>query len=219
MPPLDAHPLDDADLLKLMSPSLARLGTLKTYRAGRSLIQEGHADDCLFIILKGRVRAFSEHASNERQITYGSYGPGEYVGEMSLDGGVRAASVEATQTSVCAMVTRHTLQQHLLAEPEFAFELLAKVIRRARAATLGLREHALNDAYGRLKFLLDSLANPALADGSRPLREDLTQHELANRIGCTRERVTRLLKDLQQGGYLRRDGRQIVLLRTLPPRY
>ena len=82
-----------------------------------------------------------------------AYGPGEYVGEMGLDGGVRSASVVALETTVCSMVTRRTLEQHLREQPEFAFELIAKVIRRARAATMSAKSMALNDVYGRLKQL------------------------------------------------------------------
>ena len=48
--------------------------------------------------------------ANEREITHGTYGPGEYLGEMSLDGGPRAASVMAVETSVCVAIVRPTLE-------------------------------------------------------------------------------------------------------------
>ncbi|WP_163071511.1 Crp/Fnr family transcriptional regulator, partial [Acinetobacter baumannii] len=86
-----------------------------------------------------------------REITYGVYGPGEYVGEMSLDGGPRSASVITEEACRLVMVTRASLLTHISEHPEFAFELLTKVIRRARAATLSTKQLALNDVYGRLK--------------------------------------------------------------------
>ena len=115
---------------------LAARGVRYTYRKGRLLIAEGEPGDAIYIILSGRLRAFSVDAAKDREITYGTYGPGEYVGEMSLDGGPRSASVEAEQRSECALVSRATLLDFIAEQPAFAFELLGKVIGRARAATV-----------------------------------------------------------------------------------
>jgi CRP/FNR family cyclic AMP-dependent transcriptional regulator len=204
-----------------MSDALAELaarGEVRRYRKGTLLIQEGDVGDTIFIILSGRMRVFSA-GDNDREVTYGEYGPGEYVGEMSLDGGPRSASVAALEPTVCSMVTRRTLEAHLAEHPSFAFELLAKVIRRARMATISAKGMALNDVYGRLKALLEGLAEPQ-PDGTRRIGEKLTHLELANRVGCSREMVTRQLNDLQQGGYLTaRRGGELVLLKNLPPRW
>lgn len=180
--------------------ALAARGEVRRYRRGTLLIQEGDVGETLFIILSGRLRAFSV-GEKDREITYGVYGPGEYIGEMSLDGGPRSASVITVEASTCVVVTRRTLEAYVAERPEFAFELLAKVIRRARAATLSARQMALNDVYGRLKQLLESLA-VLLPDGRRVLRERLTHQEMANRLGCSREMVSRLVKDLQRGGFV-----------------
>lgn len=185
-----------------MSPSLRRLaerGIERRYRRGTQFITEGDHGDTLFIVLEGRLKAFSEDAAG-REVRYAEYGPGEYVGEMSLDGGPRAASVATLAPTRLAMVTRATLQAHLADEPAFALELLAKVIRRARAATVGLREVALNDVYGRLKRRIDGCALPA--DGGRRVTAPPSHAALAAQIGCTRSMVSRVLKDLERGGWL-----------------
>ena len=130
---------------------------MRRYRKGTLLIQEGDFGDTIFIILDGRLRVYSAD-DNDREITYGVYGPGEYLGEMSLDGGPRSASVITVASSVCAVVGRRTLERFIADRPEFAFELLSKVIRRARTATISARQLALNDVYGRLRLLLASLA-------------------------------------------------------------
>lgn len=192
-----------------MSPSLRRLaarGVVRRFRRGTQFITEGDHGDTLFIVLEGRLKAFSEDADG-REVRYAEYGPGDYVGEMSLDGGPRAASVATLTPCQVAMVTRPTLQAHLAAEPEFAFELLAKVIRRARAATVGLREIAFNDVYGRLKRRIDALAEPAAAapvagPAGRHIAEPPSHAALAASIGCTRSMVSRVLKDLERGGWL-----------------
>lgn len=197
--------------------ALARRGDVRHYRKGTLLIQEGDSGDTLFIILAGRLRVFGS-GDRGREITYGTYGAGEYLGEMSLDGGPRSASVIVLDTAICAVVTRHTLRQHIAEHPEFAFELLAKVIRRARVATLNAKQLALNDVYGRLVLLLNGLA-VLQPDGTRRIDERLTHQEMANRLGCSREMVSRLMKDLEGGGYVSAAAGVIVLMRPLPARW
>src|ERR1051325_5419858 len=115
--------------------ALVRRGIERRYPKGTLLIHEGDQGSSLFIILSGRLRAYGTNGAG-REFTYGVYGRGEYLGEMSLDGGPRSASVVTLEASVCVMVTRDTLLAHIAEHPDFALELLAKVIRRARAATL-----------------------------------------------------------------------------------
>jgi CRP/FNR family cyclic AMP-dependent transcriptional regulator len=197
--------------------ALAERGEARRYRKGTLLIQEGDQGDTLFIVLSGRMRAYSV-GDNEREITYGVYGPGDYLGEMSLDGGPRSASVITLEACNCAVVSRRTLERFIAERPEFAFELLAKVIRRARAATLNARQLALNDVYGRLKGLLASLAERQ-PDGSLRVAERLTHLEMSHRLGCSREMVSRLMKDLERGGYISVQDSRYVLAKALPQRW
>ncbi|WP_395701100.1 Crp/Fnr family transcriptional regulator [Aquabacterium sp.] len=196
---------------------LVSRGQIRRYRKGTLLIQEGDLGDTLFIILSGRLRAFSA-GERDREITYGVYGRGEYLGEMSLDGGPRSASVITMEASTCAVVTRRTLENFIAEHPQFAFELLAKVIRRARQATLGARQLALNDVYGRLKLLLDRLAVEA-PEGQRIVPERLTHKDIANRIGASREMVSRQLKDLENGQFIDLVDGLIRLRKPLPARW
>lgn len=211
------------ELLASLPPELQTLaarGHLRHYRRGSLLIQEGDRGDTLYLIGSGRLRAFSA-GDRDREITYGIYGPGDYVGEMSLDGGPRSASVETLEPSACWVITRSTLLAHIAAEPEFALVLMTKLIRRARAATLSARQMALEDVYGRLRGLLESLAGPPDAQGRRPLTERLTHQQMAHRLGCSREMVTRLWGSLLEGGYLLPQGEDstMCLARALPSRW
>jgi len=215
-PPRDT----EAVLFAALSESLrvlARRGETRSYRKNTLLIEEGDHGDTLYLILAGRLRSYAS-GDKGREITYGIYGPGEYLGEMSLDGGPRSANVITLEASSCVVITRTTLQQHITQHPEFAFELIAKVIRRARAATLSAKQMALNDVYGRLVLLLNSLA-VARPDGTRRIEERLTHQELANRLGCSREMVSRLTKDLEHGTYLGAEDGHWVLRRALPARW
>jgi CRP/FNR family transcriptional regulator, cyclic AMP receptor protein len=197
--------------------ALARRGELKRFKRGQRFIVEGELGDALYIVLEGRVRAFGENFAGQK-IIYNEYGPGEYVGEMSLDGGPRSAHVEAVQPTLCARVTRVSLQQHLAADPAFAFELLAKVIRRARAATVSLSNIALNGVYGRMKQLLEVEAVPQ-PDGSAVWEAAPSQTELAAHLGCTKSMVNKVLRDLRAGGLLRWEKGRVVLLRELPQKW
>ncbi|WP_300650187.1 Crp/Fnr family transcriptional regulator [Hydrogenophaga sp.] len=198
--------------------ALAALGVQRRYRRGTLLIQEGETGDTLYIVLQGRLRAFLSD-NNGRELTLGLYGPLEYVGEMSLDGGPRSANVEAAEPSTCAVVTRATLLAYIAEHPEFALELMARLIRRARLATESARSVALIDVYGRLVRLLNSLAQIPNERGERALKERLTHQQMAQHLACSREMVSRLLKDLETGGYIDVRERWIWLLKTLPARW
>ena len=209
--PLDAAPLSDS------LRALARRGVLRPLRKGVQIISEGDVGETLFIVLAGELRAYSVGADG-RELTYGCYGAGEYLGEMSLDGGLRSANVEATQSTLVVMVTRRSLELHLKDEPAFAFDLLAKVIRRARHASLGLKQIALNNVYGRLKDLLESLAVAQL-DGTRLIDPAPTHLEMSQRLGCSREMVSKVLKELEKGGYLVVNRQRVALLKKLAAKW
>jgi CRP/FNR family cyclic AMP-dependent transcriptional regulator len=211
----------DADQLvaALESPALRELagrGRMQQYRKDVVMLQEGDHGDTLYIVLAGRVKVFATGA-DDREIVFDIHGPGEYVGEMALDGGPRSASVMTLEPTTCSVVTRVTLKDHIAKHPEFAFELLAKVIRRARRATESARDLALLDVYGRVRRLFDSIA--VERDGTRLIPEKLTHQEIADRVGSSREMISRLLKDLTEGGYISVSEKLITLRKPLPPNW
>jgi CRP/FNR family transcriptional regulator, cyclic AMP receptor protein len=193
---------------------LASLGDTRLYRKNTILIHEADVGDTLFIVMSGRVKVFCTDAS-DKEITFGVFGVGEYFGEMALDGGPRSASVVTQEACVCALVTRTALLAYIAKRPEFALLLLSKVIHRLRMATSSARSLAFIDVYGRLTTCLLGLAKPQ-PDGTQRIEERITHQEIASRAGCSREMVSRILKDLENGGYLRMLDRRIVLVRKLP---
>jgi CRP/FNR family cyclic AMP-dependent transcriptional regulator len=214
MPAATRVPPPSIDMLPAPLRTLAARGEPRRYRKGTLLIQEGDQGDTLFIVLAGRVKAFSVDA-RDREIVYGIYGAGEYLGEMSLDGGPRSASVITLEATTCVAVTRQSLRAHIGANPEFAFELIERVIHRARLATRTARDLALLDVYGRVVHLLDDLA-VAQADGTRVVAERLTHQAIASRVGSSREMVSRIFKDLQAGGLVVAEGAGWRLPKALP---
>lgn len=189
-------------------------GRIQHYRQSVVIIQEGDFGDTLYIILSGRVKVFATDPEG-REIVIDVHGPGECVGEMALDGGPRSASVMTLEPTSCVVVTRATLREHIARKPDFAFALLTKLIRRVRRATSSVKSLALDDVYKRLVRLLDELA--VERDDGRLIDCRLTHKDIAERVGSSREMVSRLLRDLTKGGYIEVRGRQMEIKKALPP--
>jgi len=203
-----------------LAPSLRALalrGVFRTYRKNTVIINEGEVGDSLFVLLQGRVKVYSTDADG-REITYNIVEAGDYFAEMWLDGGPRSASVMTMEPSVCSVVSRNALRDHLAEEPEFALELVSQVIRRARAATETARNMALLDVYGRVIATLENHEGPASPDNPITITQ-ITHQQIASRVGASREMVSRLLKDLEKGGYIELGVKRITLRKKLPARW
>jgi CRP/FNR family cyclic AMP-dependent transcriptional regulator len=123
---------------KISPELLARLsdrGGQRTYAPGELLIREGEASTEMFILLAGELRAFTTDASG-RELVFNVMTPGEFFGELSLDGGLRSATVQATSGAICVVVQQSEVQAFLGEFPEFAQALVMSLIARVRAATL-----------------------------------------------------------------------------------
>ena len=193
---------------------LASRGTRRKYRKGTIVVQEGDSGDALFIVLAGRFKIYSVDPGG-KEITYNVLGPGEYFGEMALDGGSRSASAITLEAAECVMVTSDVLRAYSREDPDFAYSMLLTVIRRAREATAIARGLALGDVYTRLVAYLKKSAR-ATENEVRVVEPRLTHLELASRIGASREMVSRILKDLERGGYIEVVGKRLSILKTLP---
>jgi CRP/FNR family cyclic AMP-dependent transcriptional regulator len=180
------------------------------------LVMEGDDTDSLYVLLSGRVRAYVS-AADGRELEVNRMGRGEYFGEVTLDGGPRSASVAALEDCGCAVVPRAELNRLLQDVPEFGQHMIRKLAHRVRTLTGHMRDLALMDVYGRVARLLLDLAEDV--DGRLVIKEALTQKDIARRIGCSREMISRIFSDLSQGGYLLRDGRTLVISKRPPARW
>ena len=206
-------PIDYNALPEILRP-LAERSEIRRFRRGALVLDEGDRGDALYIILAGELRAFTGSDSG-RHITYGLYGPGDYLGEMGLDGGARMASVEALTDTTCAYVEKATLLSYISERPGFAFDIISKVIQRARVSTLAASQYALNDVYGRLKRWLDAVAM-AQVDGTRLVREPLADIDLPQRLGCSQEVAASILRDLEHAAIISLEDGHLRILRELP---
>ena len=193
--------------------AIAAGGVVRTFPRNTVLINEGDRGDTLYVILSGRVKVFSSNEAG-REFVIDFQGPGEYVGEMMLDGEPRSASVTTVEQTTCAVVSRAQFREFILAHPDFAMHLIERLIHRVRVTTGNLKSLALSDVYGRLARLLNALVQDV--DGRLVVPEKLTQQDIADRVGASRDMVGKLMKDLVAGGYLSVEERTISILRKLP---
>jgi CRP/FNR family cyclic AMP-dependent transcriptional regulator len=193
--------------------NIATSGVVRTFARNTVLINEGDVGDALYVILSGRVKVYSSNEAG-REFVIDFHGAGEYVGEMTLDGEARSASVMTVEPTTCAVVNRAQFRDFILAHPDFAMHLIDRLIHRLRVTTGNLKSLALSDVYGRLARLLNTLSQDV--DGKSIVPEKLTQQDIADRIGASRDMIGKLMKDLVAGGYLAVEDRTIAILKKLP---
>jgi CRP/FNR family transcriptional regulator, cyclic AMP receptor protein len=194
--------------------AIAAAGDIRSFPAKAIIINEGDHADSLYIILSGKVKVYSASESG-KEVIFNLHGPGDYIGEMSLDGEPRSASAITLAPTTCSVVSGSNLREFIARYPDFATHLIYKLIRRARVASENLKSLALLDVYGRIARLLLELAE---ADGDKMvIKQKLTHQDIADRVGSSREMVTRILKDLTAGGYVSMQEKIITLHKKPPP--
>jgi CRP/FNR family cyclic AMP-dependent transcriptional regulator len=207
---------DDADRLPpALLESLTSRGGNRFFPAHAVLINEGDDTSSIYIVLSGRVKVYST-SEQGRHIVLAEFGPGHYLGELALDGARRSVSVQTLEPTRCCVVPGAELRPFLDEHPEFAWHLTCKLVRMVRRLTEQVKSLALQDVYGRVARLLTESSEP---DGeARVVRHKLTQQDIADRVGSSREMVNRIMKELTTGGYVVVDDtHHIVIRRRLPP--
>ncbi len=196
---------------------LALCGDAKWYGRNELLIEEGAVSDALYILIAGQLKVFTQDDKG-RELVYNILHPGEFFGELFLDGGLRSASVKAVVNSQCIVVDHLAIRGFMKTYPEFAECLVYKLIARLRHATQLSKSLALHDVYERTVDLLNQVA---LNEGDiRVVPVTLTQQEIADRVGATREMINHILRDLIRGGFLARDEqKRLVFSKMLPKRW
>ncbi len=185
----------------------------RAYPRNTVVLSEGDATNSLYVVVSGRVKIFLADPAG-REIVLGEAGPGEYFGEMTLDGGPRSASVITEEPTRLSVIPQADFKHFIAANPEFAFHLVKKLIGRVRALTDNVKSLALMDVYGRVARVLLDMAHEE--NGLLVIADKPTQQQLAGRIGASREMVSRILKELVAGGYICIEPKRIVIAKSLP---
>jgi CRP/FNR family cyclic AMP-dependent transcriptional regulator len=141
-------------------------------------------------------------------------GPGEFFGEMGLiDDSPRSASVVAIEPCELLAITRRDFKKCLAENFDMAMAVMRGLVRRLREADRKIGSLALLDVYGRVARLLLDMSETV--DGQKMVTKRLPKQDIAKMIGASREMVSRVMKDLQMGGFIEMRGSTIVLRDTI----
>jgi CRP/FNR family transcriptional regulator, cyclic AMP receptor protein len=224
--PLSAAPVAGAAMIDVLAKvplfaglargELERLAAMtieRNYKRNVIVVNEGDRADALYFVLLGRIKVFAA-GEDGRDVVLSKQGAGTYFGDMMLDDGVRSASVMTLEPCRLATLSRDVFHDFLMHHPDTALALIKSLIRRIRLMNDRVRDLSMLDVSGRVAKLLLSLAREV--DGRLMVEERLTQEEIGEQVGASREMVSRVFKALKADNYIRTEGRRIVILRKSP---
>jgi CRP/FNR family cyclic AMP-dependent transcriptional regulator len=189
------------------------LGTIRL-RRGEVLFHEGDTGDKLYIVAEGKVK-LGRTSSDGRENLLAILGPGQMFGELSLfDPGPRSATVTAVTDVAFYSLSHDDLLRWLDGRPDVANGLLSQLAGRLRRANDVVSDLVFSDVPGRVAKALLDLADRfgRTAEDGIHVHHDLTQEELAQLVGASRETVNKALADFASRGWLRLEPRSVVLM-------
>ena len=196
--------------------ALSRVALRRTFPRDRVVIMAEEEGDTLFVISGGKVKV-SIVSEDGREVILSILGVGDFFGEMSLlDGHPRSANVTTMQETELLMVRRADFLRLVQNTPQIAVKLLSVLAGRLRKTDRMIEGLALSDVTGRITQTLLQLAE----EQGKPTPEGVlvkdrpTHQELANMSGTTRETVSRVLKRLEQQGYILHKGKDLLVVGT-----
>lgn len=184
------------------------------YPRGSAIFSEGELGDRLYVILSGKVK-LGRHSADGRENLLAVMGPSDMFGELSVfDPGPRTSSATAVTDVTLATMERNSMLQWIRLRPEIAEQLLRVLARRLRRTNNSLADLIFTDVPGRVAKALLQLARQFGSQEGNTTRvtHDLTQEELAQLVGASRETVNKALADFGQRGWLRLEGKSVIIL-------
>ena len=179
---------------------LRAMMTQTTLRRGETLFNEGDSGDRLYILLSGKVKL--GHASADgRENLLAVLGPGEIVGELTLfDPGPRSTTATAVAPTELLTLDHNQLMTFVESHPQLAKDMLRALAQRLRRTNTALADLVFSDGFG------------SPTDDGVHVPHDLTQEELAQLVGASRETVNKSLAEFVSRGWIRLEGRAVTLL-------
>lgn len=182
---------------------------------GAAVFSEGEQGDSVYIVVDGKVK-LSRRAPDGRENMIAVMGPSDMFGELSVfDPGPRTATATAVTAARLALLRQADLRSWMSTRPELAEQLLRVVARRLRRTNDALADLIFTDVPGRVAknlLLMAQRFGSRDADGVLRVTHDLTQEELAQLVGASRETVNKALADFAGRGWLRLEGKSVVIL-------
>ena len=181
---------------------------------GERLFAEGDKGDKLYIIISGKIK-LTKAAPDGRENLLSVHGPGEMFGELSLfDPVPRTASATAVTDTELAGLAHEDVRNWLSTRPEVSMHLLQALAQRLRRINEVKADLVFTDVPGRVaKALLDLAERFGVqnSDGIQ-VNHDLTQEELAQLVGASRETVNKALADFAARGWIQLAAKSVLVV-------
>jgi CRP/FNR family transcriptional regulator, cyclic AMP receptor protein len=203
-------------LFSMLTPtqaeSVADAVIKRRFKRGELIVEQGKKSNALFIILTGRARVLTTDTRG-REVILANLAPGDYIGEMSLiDNEPHSASVRAEVQTDVLMLGRVEFARCLPENTSMAYAVMKGLVQRLRHADRKIESLALMDVYGRVARALIE-ASESDADGQAVIRDKVSRQDLAKMVGASREMVSRVMKDLEERGYIETLDNNSVLIK------
>jgi CRP/FNR family cyclic AMP-dependent transcriptional regulator len=171
------------------------------FKRNEMIVEQGRKSNALFIVLSGRARVLTTD-SRGREVILATLGIGDYVGEMSLiDNEPHSATVTTEVPTDCLMLGRAEFEHCLSTNAAMSRAVMTGLVKRLRRADQKIESLALMDVYGRVAHVLLEQANPD-AEGKMVIKDKISRQDVAKMVGASREMVSRVMKDLEERGYI-----------------
>ena len=183
----------------------------RRFKRGEGIVEQGEKSNTLFIILTGRVRVVTSDKRG-REVILATLQPGDYIGEMSLiDNEAHSATVRAEVQTDMLSLGRAEFARCLPENSSMAYAIMKGLVQRLRQADRKIESLALMDVYGRVARALLEFAIPD-REGLLTIRDRISRQDIAKMVGASREMVSRVMKDLEDRGFIetREDGSMLV---------
>ena len=187
-----------------------------TFPRGTTIFDEGEPGDRLFIIIDGKVK-LARHAPDGRENLLTIMGPSDMFGELSIfDPGPRTYAAVCVTEVTAAVMDSQMLHDWISDHPEISEQLLRVLARRLRRTNNALADLIFTDVPGRVAKALLQLANRfgVQEGGALRVHHDLTQEEIAQLVGASRETVNKALAEFAHRGWIRLEGKSVLISDT-----
>jgi CRP-like cAMP-binding protein len=198
-------------LTSTQAESVADAVVKRRFKRGELIVEQGKKSNALFILLTGRARVLTSDARG-REVIIASLNPGDHVGEMSLiDNEPHSATVRCEVQTDVLVLGRTEFARCLPENTTMAYAVMKGLVQRLRSADRKIESLALMDVYGRVARSLIEFAQDDGA-GNMVVRDRLSRQDIAKMVGASREMVSRVMKDLEERGFIetREDGSMLV---------
>ena len=193
--------------------------TKKRFKRGEEIVTQGQKSNCLAILLTGRARVVTTDERG-REVILATLSPGDYLGEMSLiDNQPHSATVRADIQTDALLLGRTEFARCLGENSAMAYAVMKGLVQRLRKADRNIESLALMDVYGRVARVLIEAATED-SQGRKVINGKLSRQDVAKMIGASREMVSRVIKDLEEQGFIEvsADGVMFINDRRTPTR-